>query len=92
MDTLEELMSKRKWVQSCLRAKVAQPEGVVMCGTVKVAKIYSNILNNREKETELYDNIKNVAPEWWDDKLCYVVLQNLGGKCFPDSGVQQNGK
>ena len=33
-------------------------------GKVKVAKIYSNLLYKREKEPELYDAIKAVAPEW----------------------------
>ena len=44
MDVLEDLMSKRKWKKQCLRANVAQPEDIVTYGTVKVAKIYSNVL------------------------------------------------
>ena len=63
MDVLEDLMSKRKWKKQCLRANVAQPEDIVTYGTVKVAKIYSNVLNKREKEPELYDAIKDIAPE-----------------------------
>ena len=63
MDVLEELMSKRKWKKQCLRANVAQPEDIVTYGTVKVAKIYFNVLNKREKEPELYDAIKDIAPE-----------------------------
>ena len=47
MDVLEDLMSKRKWKKQCLRANVAQPEDIVTYGTVKVAKIYSNVLNKR---------------------------------------------
>ncbi len=66
-ETLKELMSKRKWVKSRPQANVAQPEDVVMRGTVRVAKIYSNVLNDRENEPELYDAIKNIAPDWWDD-------------------------
>ena len=65
MDVLEELMSKRKWEKRCLRANVAQPEDIVTCGTVKVAKIYSNELNKKAKEPVLYDAIKEAAPEWW---------------------------
>ena len=67
MDVLEDLMSKRKWKKQCLRANVAQPEDIVTYGTVKVAKIYSNVLNKREKEPELYDAIKDIAPEWWGE-------------------------
>ncbi len=55
MDTLEELMSKRKWQNKkrkwqnhCVRAKVAQPDDKRVCGTVKVAKILSNVLNKRD--------------------------------------------
>ena len=61
MDALEELMSKRKWEKRCLRANVAQPEDIITCGTVKVAKIYSNVLNKRAKEPALYDAIKDVC-------------------------------
>ena len=67
MDVSEDLMSKRKWKKQCLRANVAQPEDIVTYGTVKVAKIYSNVLNKREKEPELYDAIKDIAPEWWGE-------------------------
>ena len=56
-------MSKRKWEKRCHRAKVAQPEDIVTRGTVKVAKIYSNVLNKKAKEPVLYDAIKEVAPE-----------------------------
>ena len=77
MDVLEDLLSKRKWVKSCLRSNVAQPEDIKLSGTVKVAKIYSNVLNNREKEPELYDAIKNVAPEWWDDETRITLNKDL---------------
>ena len=49
MDKLLDLMSKRKWVKHCLRTNVAQPQDIVACGSVKVAKINSNVLNKREK-------------------------------------------
>ena len=77
MDVLEDLLSKRKWVKSCLRSNVAQPEDIKLSGTIKVAKIYSNVLNNREKEPELYDAIKNVAPEWWDDETQITLNKDL---------------
>ena len=54
MDKVLELMSKRKWQKHCLRVNVAQPEDIKITGSVKVAKIYSNVLNNREKEPELF--------------------------------------
>ena len=53
MDMLEELMKKRKWIKCCLRANVAQPEDIKVYGTVKLAKIYSNVLHVRDKEPEL---------------------------------------
>ena len=48
MDKVLELMSKRKWQKHCLRVNVAQPEDIKITGSVKVAKIYSKVLNNRE--------------------------------------------
>ena len=66
MDTHEDLMGKRRWENRCLRSNVAQPEFVVQIGTVKLAKIRSNVLN-KEKEPELYEAIKSIAPEWWGD-------------------------
>ncbi len=67
MDKGEELMSKRRWQKHCLRVNVAQPEDIRIKSSVKVAKIYSNVLNNREKEPELYDAVRDVAPQWWGD-------------------------
>ena len=90
LDTLEELMSKRKWVKSCLRSNVAQPEDIKLSGTVKVAKIYSNVLNNREKEPELYDAIKNVAPEWWDDETRITLNKDLVCKRHRDHANKEH--
>ena len=77
MDKVEELMSKRKWQKHCLRVNVAQPEDLRMTGKVQVAKIYSNVLNNRDKEPELYDAIKDVAPEWWGDNMQITLNKDL---------------
>ena len=52
MDIVEELLNKRKWAKRCLRANVAQPEDIVVYGNIKVAVIYSNVLNKRERERE----------------------------------------
>ncbi len=68
MDVLEDLIAKRKWEKGCLRANVAQPEDIVRCGTVEVAKIYSNVLNKMATEPVLYDAIKEVGPEWWGEE------------------------
>ena len=90
MDVLEDLLSKRKWVKSCLRSNVAQPEDIKISGTVKVAKIYSNVLNNREKEPELYDAIKNVAPEWWDDETQITLNKDLVCKRHRDHANKEH--
>jgi hypothetical protein len=83
MDVLEELMSKRKWEKRCHRANVAQPEVIVTRGIVKVAKIYSNVLNKRAEETVLYDPIKEVAPEWWDEETQSTLTKESWHKsCF----------
>ncbi len=59
-------MSKRKWEKRFLRANVTQPEDIPACGTLKVAKIYSNMLNKTGEEPLLYDAIQEAAPESWD--------------------------
>ena len=58
MEKVLELMSKRKLVKHCLRLNVAQPQDIKMSRSIKAAKIYSNVLNKRGKEPELYDAIK----------------------------------
>ena len=63
MDKVLDLLSKRKWQKHCLRTNVAQPEDIRITGSVKVAKIYSNVLNRRGREPELYNAIKEIAPE-----------------------------
>ena len=90
MDVLEDLLSKRKWVKSFLRSNAAQPEDIKISGTVKVAKIYSNVLNNREKEPELYDAIKNVAPEWWDDETQITLNKDLVCKRHRDHANKEH--
>ena len=73
MELVEELLSKRKWRNDCLRANVAQPEDVRVCGKVKIALIKSNLLRKREKEPLLYDAIKEIAPEWWGDEAQFLT-------------------
>ena len=90
MDVLEELMSKRKWKKQCLRANVAQPEDIVTYGTVKVAKIYSNVLNKREKEPELYDAIKDIAPEWWGEDTQITLNKDVMCKRHRDHGNKEH--
>jgi hypothetical protein len=68
MDRVLDLLSKRKWQKRCLRVNVAQPEDIEVIGSIKIAKICSNLLYKREKEPELYDAIKAIAPEWWGDE------------------------
>ena len=87
MEKVEELMANRKWRKHCLRVNVAQPEDIAMTGAIKVAKIYSNVLNKREKEPELYDAIKEVAPEsrlirtWSARDIRTTVIKSTLGFC-----------
>ena len=90
MEKLLELMSKRKWVKHCLRLNVAQPEDIKMSGSIKAAKIYSNVLNKREKEPELYDAIKEVAPEWRGDETQITLNKDLVCKRHRDHGNKEH--
>ena len=40
----------------------------------------------REKEPELYDAIKEVAPEWWDDDNHITVDKDFARKRYKDHG------
>ena len=77
MDKLLDLVSKRKWQKNCLRVNVAQPEDLRMTKKVIIAKIYSNVLNNRDKDPGLYDAIKDVSPEWWGDDVQITLNKDL---------------
>ncbi len=90
MGRVEEFLTKRQWKKQCLRANVAQPEDIVMYGTVKVAKINSNVLNKREKEPELYDAIKEIAPEWWGDDTQITLNKDLVCKRHRDHANKEH--
>ena len=75
MERVEELMTKRRWVKHCLRTNCAAPEENQLCGKIKIAKIYSNLLYKREKEPELYDAIRDLAPEWWDEDTRIILIK-----------------
>jgi len=77
MEHLEELMSKRKWIKHSLRTNVARPDEIQQYGKVKVAKIYSNLVRSREKEPDIYDAIKESAPEWWDEGTLITLNKDL---------------
>ena len=89
MDKLLDLASKLKWTKHCLRLNLGQPENVKMTGAIKVAKIYSNVLNKREKEPELYEAIKEVAPEWWGEDTQITLNKDLVCKRHKDHGNKE---
>ena len=66
MEKLSELLANRKWQKRCLRTNIAAPEDIQVSGKVRVALVASNNVR-KDKEPELYEAIKEVAPEWWDD-------------------------
>ena len=63
MERVAELLQQRKWAKKCLRTNITDN---VTGNKVKVAHVASNVLN-REKEPELYEAIRAIAPEWWED-------------------------
>jgi len=90
MDLVEELLSKRKWRNDCLRANVAQPEDVRVYGKVKIALIKSNLLRKREKEPLLYDAIKEIAPEWWGDETQIILNKDLTCRKHKDGNKEHS--
>ena len=90
MDRVEELLAKRKWQKHCLRANIAQPEDIITYGKVKVAMVLSNVLNKREKEQELYDAIREIAPEWWGDETQITLNKDLVCKRHRDHANEEH--
>ena len=90
MERVEELMAKRRWVKHCLRTNCAAPEDIQLCGKIKIAKIYSNLLYKREKEPDLYDAIREIAPEWWGDDTRIILNKDLVAKRHKDGNKEHS--
>ena len=90
MERVEELMAKRRRVKHCLRTNCAAPEDIQQTGKIKIAKIYSNLLYKREKEPELYDAIREIAPEWWDDDTRIILNKDLVAKRHKDGNKEHS--
>ena len=48
------------------------------------------MLNKREKEPELYDAIKELAPEWWGDETQITLSKDLVCKSHKDHGNKKH--
>ncbi len=55
-----------------------------------LAKIYSNVLNERVKEPELCDAIKEVAPERWGEGTQITLNKDLVCKRYKDHGNKEH--
>ena len=86
MDRVEELLRARKWCNTCLRANIAAPDTIQQRGMLKVAHLRSNVVK-RDKEPALYEAIKDIAPEWWDDETRVTVNQDVTCKRHLDGNT-----
>ena len=86
MDRVEELLRKRKWCETCLRANIADPDAVQQRGQLKVVRLRSNVVKSN-KEPELYDAIRAIAPEWWGDETRITVNQDVCCKRHRDGNT-----
>ena len=86
MDRVEELLRARKWCNTCLRANIAAPDTIQQRGMLKVAHLRSNVVK-RDKEPALYEAIKDIAPEWWDDETRVTVNQDVTCKRHRDGNT-----
>ena len=86
MDRVEELLRKRKWCNTCLRANIAEADAIKQCGQLKVASLRSNVVR-ADKEPELYEAIKSIAPEWWGDETRITVNQDVTCKRHRDGNT-----
>ena len=76
MDEVKRLLEKRRWAKTCLRVNIAAPEEIEVRGKVKVAHLRSNILR-KDKEPELCEAIKGIAPEWWGDETRVTLNKDV---------------
>jgi hypothetical protein len=90
MDVSQESISKRKWDNGRLRANASQPEDIVTCATVKVAKMYLNVLNKMVTDPVLYAAIKEVAPEWWVAETQITLNKYVTCKRHRDHGSEEH--
>ena len=67
-----------------MRTHCAAPEDIQLTGKIKIARIYSNLLYKLEKEPELYDAIKDIAPEWWGEDTRIILNKDLVAKRHKD--------
>jgi hypothetical protein len=90
LEKVEELMATRKCNKHCLIMNVAQPEQLEHQGNVKVTKIYSNLVKAGGKEPELYDAIKDIPPEWWDEDTQIILNKDLAFKRNKDGNKEHS--
>jgi hypothetical protein len=90
MDKVEGLMATRKWNKHCPRTNVAQPEQIEHQGKVKVAKMYSSLVKAGGTEPELYDAIKDIAPEWWDEDTQIILKKDFTCKRQKDGNKEHS--
>ena len=86
MDRVEELLRKRKWCNTCLRANIAESDAIKQRGQLKVAYLRSNVVK-ADKEPALYEAIRDIAPEWWDDETRITVNQDVCCKRHHDGNT-----
>ena len=76
MEIVEEMLMKRKWAKDCLRANIAQDDRIIKRGSVKIALVASNLLNQK-KEPALTEAIQAIAPEWFGDETQTILNRNV---------------
>ena len=85
MERVLELLKSRRWIYTCLRTNIAQPEDVVVSETgFRKARLASNVVGPRE--TALREAIKAISPVEWDEGFKILVNKNVTCKPHKDRG------
>ena len=80
-----ELLKQRRWIYTCLRTNIAQPEEIVVSDTgFRKACLASNVLGPRE--LELREAVKAISPVDWDEDFKILVNKNVTCKPHKDRG------
>ena len=83
MDIVEDMLINRKWAKDCLRANIAPEDKIIQRGSVKIALVESNLLNQK-KEPALTEAIQAIAPECFGDETQIILNRNVQCKTHVD--------
>ena len=75
LQAIEELLSKRKWKETCLRTNIVPKSKVIEYPNFKIALCESN--TPQKNERKLKELIAAIAPEWCEGETKITLNRNV---------------